>query len=75
MAELIRRLQQELGNKPPVEQTDIDKANYQLDEYLKQVEALRNKPPGTQPPPPPQINLENILKTFEYQQHLKTQCE
>lgn len=57
LSDLIRRLQQELSSKPPLEQTDIDKANAQLDDYLKQVEALRTKPQGTQPPPPPQINL------------------
>jgi hypothetical protein len=31
LVDLIRRLQQELGNRPLVEQTDIDKANAQLD--------------------------------------------
>jgi len=68
-------LQQDFGSKPPIEQTDLDKASAQLDEYLRQVESLRTKPPGTQPPPPPQINLENILKVFEYQEHLYSQCE
>lgn len=75
LTDLVRKLQQELGSKPPLEQTDLDRAAYQLDEYLKQVEALRTKPQGTQPPPPPQINLENVLKAFEYQEHLHTQCE
>jgi hypothetical protein len=36
----------------------------QLDNYLQNVESLRTKPPGTQPPPPPQINFENVLKVF-----------
>lgn len=75
LTDLVRRVQQEMSSKPPLEQTDIDRANQQLDDYLRQVESLRTKPQGTQPPPPPQINLENVLKTFEYQQHLRTQCE
>ena len=30
LTDLIRKLQQEFATKPPVEQTDIDKANIQL---------------------------------------------
>jgi hypothetical protein len=74
LVDLVRKLQEEFGRVPPREQTDIDKANLQLDDYLKQVESLRTKPPGTQPPPPPQVSLENVLKAFEYQEHLHAQC-
>jgi hypothetical protein len=35
-----------------------------LDNYGRQVESLRTKPPGTQPPPLPNISLESTLKTF-----------
>lgn len=57
LVDLVRKVQEEFGRNPPNEKTDLDKASFQLDEYLKQVESLRNKPPGTQPPPPPQISL------------------
>jgi hypothetical protein len=67
LVDLVRKIQEEFGRNPPSDRTEIDKANFQLEEYLKQVETLRNKPQGTQPPPPPQISLENILKAFEYQ--------
>ena len=73
LVDLVRKFQEEFGRSPPNERTDIDKANYQLDEYLRQVEALRSKP-NSQPPPPPQISLENVLKSFEYQEHLHAQC-
>ena len=39
------------------------------------MESLRNKPEGTQPPPPPQVSLENVLGAFEQQEHLHKQCE
>ena len=74
LVDLVRKMQEEFGRNLPQEQTDIDKANHQLDEYLRQVESLRTKPQGTQPPPPPHISLENVLKSFEYQEHLHAQC-
>ncbi len=57
LVDLIRKLQEEFGRQPASDRTDIDKASQQLDEYLRQVESLRSKPAGTQPPPPPQISL------------------
>ncbi len=44
-------------NTLPNNKTDIETANHQLDEYLRSVDSLKTKPPGTQPPPPPQINF------------------
>ena len=51
----------------PSYESELDGALQQFDNYNRLVESLRTKPPGTQPPAPPQINLENTLKTFEYQ--------
>ena len=37
LVDLIRKIQEEFGRNPPIERTDLDKANIQLDEYLRQV--------------------------------------
>jgi hypothetical protein len=37
LIDLIRKIQQEFSTNPPTDKTDIDKANSQLDDYLKQV--------------------------------------
>lgn len=65
----------EFSKTLPNDKTDIDKGYYQLDCYLQQIEQLRAKQVSTQPPPPPRIDLENILKTFEHQDGLVAQCE
>lgn len=57
LIDLIKKLQEEFGRNLPNDKNDIERASFQLDEYLKQVDSLRNKPQGTQPPPPPQISL------------------
>ena len=75
LVDLVRKLQQEFATRPPIEQNELQTASHQLDDYLRQVESLRSKPAGTQPPPPPQINLENVLGAFEQQEHLHKQCE
>jgi ubiquitin-protein ligase len=57
LAELLGKLQQEFTQMPPVERSEVETAVAQLEQYQRDVEALRTRPPGTQPPPPPSINL------------------
>lgn len=67
LSDLIKRIQNKLTQTLPTYDSELDKASQMLDNYGRQVESLRTKPPGTQPPPLPNISLESTLKTFEYQ--------
>jgi hypothetical protein len=57
LSELLARLQAEFAQIPIVEKSEVETAIAQIDQYQRDVESLRTKPPGTQPPPPPQVNL------------------
>jgi hypothetical protein len=67
LSELMRRIQAKFTQELPVYGSELDKGIQALDNYQRQVESLRTKPQGTQPPPLPCISLESTLNTFEYQ--------
>ena len=72
---MLKKIQGKFSQQLPTSDSQLDVAIREFDYYAKQVEGLKTKPPGTQPPPPPNVNLEHVLKTFEYQENLYNQCE
>ena len=71
----MKKIQSKFSQQLPTQDSQLDTIIRELDYYAKQVQSLRTKPPGTQPPQPPTVNLENVLKTFEFQENLYNQCE
>ncbi len=57
LTDLLLKLQTEFAQFPPVEKSEVETAITQLEQYQRDVESLRTKPVGTQPPPPPSIDL------------------